>query len=244
MRRLSFATGLIVLTAGLLAPSQGYAQQTVNISIGGFVPNGYGSRTRDDTGLSEDVLRSDLYFLAFNLHDFHRFQINGEYLVGIGNFLEAGLGVGYDEQTVPSVYAGLVNSNGTEITQSLKLRTTPFTATVRLLPLGRTHLIEPYVGGGVAIVNWRYTESGQWVDTTDNSIFVDSFTGSGTSVGPMILGGLRVPLGIWGFGGEFRWQHVHGDLPTNQGFATTRDGQTPWIDLGGWSYLATFQIHF
>jgi hypothetical protein len=232
-----------MLGAILLAPSPGYAQQTLNISIGGFVPNSYGARTRDDAGLSEDVLRSDLYFLAFDLHDFSRFQINGEYLVGLGNFLEAGLGVGYDERTVPSVYAYQVNANGTEITQNLKLRTTPFTATIRFLPLGHNFIV-PYVGGGVAIVNWRYTESGQWVDNTDNSIFVDSFTGSETSTGPMILGGVRVPMGRFGFGGEIRWQHVHGDLPTDQGFATTRDGQQPWIDLGGWSYLATFQIHF
>jgi len=37
---------------------------------------------------------------------------------------------------------------------------------------------------------------------------------------------------------------VKGDLPANLGFATTRTGQRPWIDLGGWSYLATFQVHF
>ena len=142
------------------------------------------------------------------------------------------------------MYAYQVNSNGSEIDQELRLRTTPFTATVRFLPVGRRAPIVPYIGAGVAIINWKYTETGEWVDTTDNSIFSDTFTGSGTSTGPMILGGFRVPFGAWGVGFETRWRNVKGDLPSNLGFATSRPGQRPWIDLGGWSFLGTFQIHF
>ena len=39
-------------------------------------------------------------------------------------------------------------------------------ATVRYLPLGHHDAITPYVGGGVVIYNWRYSESGDFVTLT------------------------------------------------------------------------------
>lgn len=244
MRRLSFAAGLLVLASGVFAPSAGYAQQSLNIHFGGFVPKGEDARTREDRGRSGDVVISNLDFLSFDPDDFNSGTVGLEYLVGIGEYLEAGLGVGLYRSTVPSVYADYVNRNGAEIEQDLKLRMVPWTATVRLLPFGRAGLIEPYIGAGVAIVNWRYSEAGEFVDFADGSVFRDSYVGSGTATGPTILGGVRIPVGSFGIGFETRWQDVKADLPDDLGFATTRDNQTPWVDLGGWSYLGTFQIRF
>jgi hypothetical protein len=131
------------------------------------------------------------------------------------------------------VYLNFVNANGTEIEQDLKLRVVPFTATIRFLPLGH-HGVEPYIGAGVGVFNWRYSESGQFL-ATDNSIFRDTFVGSGTSTGPVILGGVRVPVGAWGVGGEIRYQSAKGDLPADQDFSGSK------IDLGGFTY--NFMIH-
>ena len=139
---------------------------------------------------------------------------------------------------MPTVYGNFVNRNGSEIEQDLKLRVAPFTATVRVLPFGRSRPVQPYVGGGVGVLSYRYSETGDFVDFTDNSVFRDSFAGSGTATGPTVLGGVRVPLGAWDFGGEVRWQKAKGDLPADLGFA----GDV--IDLGGWNYLATVNIHF
>jgi opacity protein-like surface antigen len=113
----------------------------------------------------------------------------------------------------------------------------PFTATMRFLPLGRGNGVEPYIGAGVAIVNWHYSETGDFVDFTDGSIFPARYEGSGTATGPTILGGVRVPFGSWAVGGEIRWQDVVGDLPLDQFLV-------PKIDLGGWSYAATFSVRF
>jgi hypothetical protein len=41
-----------------------------------------------------------------------------------------------------------------------------------------------------------------------------------------------------GVGGEIRYQRAHGDLPSDQGFSGRR------IDLGGWTYAATFNVRF
>lgn len=244
MRRLSLAAGLLALGVGVFAPSASYAQQSVNFYLGGFLPNSEDARTRQDGGRSADVVVANLDFLAYDTKDFNGAQLGDEYVVGIGEYLDAGLGVGLYRRTVPSVYADYVNDNGAEIEQDIKLRMVPWTATVRLLPFGRAGLIEPYIGGGVTIVNWRYSEAGEFVDFFDNSVFRDSFVGSGTATGGTVLGGLMIPAGKWGIGYETRWQRVRADLPTDLGFATSRDGQQPWVDLGGWSHLVRFQVRF
>jgi hypothetical protein len=231
MRRLTVATGLLVLVS-LLAPTPSYAQQSLNFYAGRFVLKGEDARDR------QDVLWNNLDFLSFDLKDFNGATAGAEYLVGLNEFVEAGLGVGVYSRRVPSVYASLVNRNGSEIEQDLKLRMVPFTATVRFLPLGRSAGFEPYIGGGVAVINWRYTETGDFVDFTDSSIFSGSFEGKGTATGPTILGGVRIPLGSWGFGGEIRWQKATGDLPSELGFAGNQ------IDLGGVNYLATVHVRF
>jgi hypothetical protein len=241
MRRVICA-GLGICTAalviGFLAPPSASAQQSLNLYIGGAT-----APSEDSRGVN-DVLRNDLNFLAFNLSDFNTVTFGGEYLVGLGNYLDAGLGLGFAHSSVPSVYRSQINSDGSEIEQTLKLRVIPFTATIRFLPLGHHSSVEPYIGAGVGVLNWRYTESGEWVDPTDNSIFRQTFEGSGSEVGPLILGGIRVPLDKVALGFELRHQSAEGKLPTDQGFATSTPNAVPTIDLGGFSYLFSVNFRF
>lgn len=231
MRRLPFAIALFVL-AGLVAPASSYAQQSIGFSVGAFVPRAEQSRDQ------QDVLWNNLDFLSFNTSDFNGATAGAEYVVSLGDYLDAGLGVGIYSKSVPSVYSRLENRNGSEIEQDLKLRMVPFTATVRYLPLGRSAGIEPYIGAGVAVINWRYSETGDFVDFTDNSIFTDEFIGKGTATGPTILGGVLFPMGNWSVGGEVRWQRALGDLPADLGFAGDK------VDLGGVNYQAVFRVRF
>ncbi len=237
MRRPILACGVLGFVAGLMLPATANAQQSLNLYVGGFVPLGEDARARTDGGWSDDVLVNNLDYLAFNLRDFNGGTAGAEYLVGVGQWLDAGLGVGIYQRTVPSVYADLVNVNGSEIEQDLKLRIVPFTATVRWLPLGRSTAVQPYIGAGVGVFAWRYSETGDFVDPVDDSIDPASYVGSGTATGPVILGGLRFPVGAWHLGGEVRYQRATGDLPADQFFSSK-------IDLGGWTYVATFNVHF
>jgi hypothetical protein len=236
MRRLRLALGFLVLSVGLLAPSTSFAQQSLNFSFGAFVPRGFDARDENDVLVNNLCCLENPLF--FHIGDFTTGTIGGEYTVGLGHFFDGGLGVGYYKSTVPSVYLNLVNADGSEIQQRLRLRVVPFSATIRFLPLGHTNFFEPYIGGGLAILNWKYTESGDWVDPSDNSIFSGTFTGSGTATGPLVLGGVKFPVGPWAFGGEVRWQHAKGDLPADQEFAG------PKIDLSGITYQAIFSIRF
>ena len=227
MRRMILAVAAVVL----LVPTVASAQQSINFSVGGFVPRGVDGRDR------EDVLVNNLDFLAFNIKDFNGATFGAEWLTSLGKNFEAGLGTGYYARTVPTVYLDFVNLNGTEIEQDIKLRVVPFTATIRFLPLGHHNGIEPYIGGGVGVLAWRYSETGQFL-ATDSSIFRGNFVTNGSASGPLILGGIRIPVGNWGVGFEARHQSAEGKIPAEDDFAGTK------IDLGGFTYNFTVNVRF
>ena len=231
MRRLTTAGVMMLAILGFIGTPVASAQQQVSLSVGGFSPRSETSRTTDD------VLVNNLDFLAFRVSDFSGWVFGGEYLIGLGNNFDAGFGVGYYQRTVPTVYNDFVNANGTEIEQDLRLRVVPFTASVRWLPMGHHNGVEPYVGAGVGVFNYRYSETGQFL-ATDGSIFNGNFVGSGTATGPVILGGVRVPVGSFGVGGELRYQWASGSLPAEQDFSGSK------IDLGGLNYLFTVGVRF
>jgi outer membrane protein W len=237
LQRALIGAGLLVMTsasagAQVVQVSRGDARNAVGFTIGGFFPRGLDGRDDNDTILA------DVGELAFDFGDFKHVTFGGEYLFGLGDFLEGGVGVSYYQNTVHSVYAALVNSNGSEIAQDLKFKIVPITATIRFLPLGRGAAVQPYVGAGLGIFNWRYSEIGDFVDPSDNSVFSNHYVADGTSVGPVILGGLRFPIGdALTVGGEVSWQKATGDTGgLDAGFLGEK------IDLGGTT--ANFTIHF
>ena len=231
MHRLISAGLVTLVVLGVLGTPVASAQQQVVFSIGGFSPRAEEARA------SGDVLVKNLDFLTFNIKDFSGLSVGAEWLTAVGDKFDAGLGVSYYQSSVPAVYSAYVNANGSEIEQTLKLRIIPFSATVRFLPMGHHDGVEPYVGGGVGILNYRYSEAGQFL-ATDGSIFNGDFAGSGTAVGPVVLGGVRVPVGSWGVGGEIRYQWAEGTLPADQDFAGSK------IDLGGITYMFTINVRF
>jgi hypothetical protein len=246
MRRL-IATLTTALIVSVLAPAPAAAQQSFNIFLGGFAPRGLDGRGSSDVLFQESVnggctpacpLATLNRNTGIDVSEFNGFTIGGEWLIGFGNNFEGSLGLGFYTRTVPTTYADLVNANGTEIEQDLKLRVVPFTATVRFLPLGRRSSIVPYIGAGVGAYAWRFSETGQFIDSNDRrTIFAASFVGSGSTTGPLILGGLRLPVGDAAIGGEIRYQSAKGNLSTN-------DFVAPKIDLGGLNYLFTVAFRF
>lgn len=226
---------LVVLVLMLPAPS--YAQQQMfNVSVGYFAV-----RT-EDARSPGDVLVGNRDFLAFNIDEFSNAALNGEWLVGIGNRIEVGAGLGYYRRTVPSVYSESVNTTGAEIEQDLKLRIIPLTAVVRFLPRGGRAGVQPFLGVGAGVYRWRYSETGEFVDFEQAGppwpIFRARYVGEGTSVGPVFLGGARVPVGdAFSLGGELRYQKAEGDLDDTQFYGDK-------IDLGGFTVQASFAFRF
>jgi hypothetical protein len=243
MRQLLLPVSAAALVLGLISPPPASAQQSINVFVGGFVPRSADSRGSVTNGASDDVLVNNLgcrECFEFELGDFSAATVGGEWLVGLGRHLEGGLGVGLYTRTVPTVYANFTDADQSEIEQDLKLRIVPFSATVRVLPFGRGRAVEPYIGAGVGVFAWRYSETGDFINfaTRGLDISPEIHVGSGSTTGPIVLAGVRVPVGSLSVGGEVRYQSARGKLPTDQKF----EGTT--IDLGGWNYLATLNVRF
>jgi len=220
---------VVVSLASLLGADSALAQQQqLNFSFGLFAVRGEDARVEGDAL----VVNRDLYL--FDFKDFSGPSIGADYLVGLGDYFEVGAGIGYTSRAVDTIYDDFVRPDGTEIEQQLKLRVVPMTATVRVLPLGHTTPFQPYIGGGIGIYNWRYRETGDFVNfsVVGQPVFRESYAASGTSIGPVAVFGLRFPVGNAIVGGEMRYQKAEGDLDE-------RDFLGPKIDLGGFHYSAT-----
>jgi len=219
----------IVALVGVFSADAAFAQQqSLNFSLGYFAVRGEDARVEGDAL----VVNRDLYL--FDVADFNGPSIGADYLVGLGDYFEVGAGIGYTSRAVDTIYDLFERPDGSEIEQQLKLRVVPMMATVRILPLGHTSPFQPYVGGGVGLYNWRYSETGDFIDFTvpGRPIFRESYVASGTSIGPVAVFGLRFPVGNATIGGEMRYQKAEGDLDE-------RDFLGPKIDLGGFHYSAT-----
>ena len=241
MKRIWLQSMLGAIIAAVLMPQIAEAQvqrvssndsrHSIGFGLGYFALRGLESRVDDDV-LLEDLQGQGL---LFEVDDFNGASLDGEWLVGLGDYLEAGVGLGFYQRSVPSIYADSVKETGAEIEQELKLRNVPFTATVRFLPVGRGALVEPYIGVGLGVNWWRYSEVGEFIGD-DGFTFAARYVADGTAVGPVILGGLRLPIAdVWDVGGELRWQRAEGDIET---FDWLPNGK---IDLGG--FTASFKMH-
>ena len=213
------------------AQSADSPRQTLNFSLGYFTPLGIDARSHDD------VLSTNTTFLLFDIDDFNGASVGGEWLVPLARHVEGGIGVSFSSQTVPSVYLDFVDPDGTEVDQDLRLRMVPLAFTVRLIPTGPRSIVQPYIGGGLGIINWRYSESGEFIDFgAGNVIFRDTFVKTGSTAGPVVLGGIRFAGDTASGGFEIKYQKATGDLDEN--FAA------PKIELGGWTYNFTVGVRF
>ncbi len=218
--------------------------QTVNFTFGVFSPVGADDRVDGDVLFENcDPVGDTCTFLDFDLDDLRSVTFGAEYLLPIGNYLEFGAGISFTQKSIDSRYAELVADDPLtpeieedDILQELKLRTTPLAFTVRVLPLGAQNPVQPYFGGGIGVIGWKYTEEGEFVDA-DLDVFRDEFEDSGWKVAPMIVGGIRFALDSFAIGGEVRWQKADADLDPDQFIA-------PKIDLGGWTYQVTLGVRF
>ena len=229
---------LTVALALLLAPAGAFAQirqvssspansrNTINFNVGYFGLKGIESRDPDD------ILVGDLvsaHPLLFEVNDLNSATFSGEYLFAPTRHIEIGVGLGFSQRTIYTVYADLTHSNGSEIEQALKLRQIPVNFTGRFLILPRGSAIEPYIGGGITAVRYQYSESGEFVDDF-GAIFPAVYSTDGTAAGPIIVTGARAPIQNWTVGAEFAWQKVVANVPVDAGFLGTK------LDLGGWRF--------
>ena len=227
-----FKTLALAALALAVTAQPALAQQTLNFTFGYFTLRGEDARTEGD------VLAENREFLTFDLDEFNGPLVGAEWLIPLGEFVEAGAGVSFSRRTVTSVYTDFQANDGSEIAQDLRLRIVPVALTLRVLPLGQSSPIQPYIGAGLGIFAWRYSESGDFINfgASGRPIFRDTFAEDGTATGPIALGGIRFAGDTVSAGAEIRYQSAEGEVG--------EDFAAPDIDLGGWSYLFTVGLRF
>lgn len=238
--------GALVFAMGAVSPAAAQVVHSVGFGAGVFTPRGcdQGAANRRDCRAargSDDVLVENLNSLSFDIKDFRGGQVFGEWNMTFDDRVELSLGAGFYRRTAPSVYTEYIDKDFTEIEQDLRLQVVPLSAVVRFLPFGRAGNVQPYLGGGVAALRWRYSEIGEFIDFNDNfAVFEDTYLATGTAFAPVLLGGLRMPINgdIYALNAELRYQFGEGDLGTDNGFLTNR------IDLSGLNFTLGFQIRF
>jgi hypothetical protein len=218
---------LLVCAALAISGPPALAQQTLNLSFGHMMIRGEG---RAET----DILSIEHNALAFDIRDFNGPTIGGEWLLPIGEFVEAGAGIALAKKTVSTVHVRAVNNNGTEIPRELGLRQMPIAFTARWLPLGQSYAVQPYLGGGLALIKWRFTEEGDFVIPSGMVFRDEAYAATGNATGPIVLLGLRVSRQSIALGFEGRYMRARGSFGDT--FARVID---PDIDLGGWTIQAT-----
>lgn len=238
---------LLAAATATAAPASAQVVQSVQFGGGVFSPKGFDSRVDGDV-LVRDAIGEWLPAypdlsdaLVFDMSDFRSGHVFAEWNAALGNHVEIGAGVAFSQRSVPSVYLDLVDLQDREIEQTLKLRVTPITAVVRFLPFGNAGTVQPYVGVGGGVFNYRYSESGRFVDPETLDIYEDAYSASGFAPGGVVLGGIRFPLGgdIYGLSLEGRYQFATGETGgIEEGFLDEK------IDLGGFGFNVGFLVRF
>lgn len=245
---------LAVALSAVATPA--FAQIVHSVSFGGgiFFPRSQDNRTTGDTlvaNLNQPVIPGTVPpvtgSLAFNIQDFRSIPIFGEWHLGFGNHFEVGIGAAFMNQSVDSVYRDLVNGHGTETTaddteiaQTLRLQQIPISVVARVLS-GRMGGVQAYGGGGIIFNYFNYQENGEFVDTSDFTVFPAKYQVKDFAYGPVLLGGVRIPVGgdVYAINFETKYQWIVGNTGgLDNGFLG------PKLDLSGWHLNGSFLIRF
>ncbi|MEO7191081.1 MAG: outer membrane beta-barrel protein [Vicinamibacterales bacterium] len=247
MRALICTATLALTTLVTAVPASAQLVHSLQLGAGLFMPRGLDSRTQGDVlvrnyfGEAIPSLPNFSDALAFDVKDFRGGRLFGEWNIAFGDHVEVGAGLGFYRKTVPTVYLDLVDPRGLEVEQQLKLQIVPVTGVVRFLPFGRPGDVQPYVGAGVSLLNYRYSESGDFIDTNTLDIFSNRYTTSGSTLGGLLLGGVRFPIGgdVYGMAVEGRYQFGAGKTGgIDKGFLAEK------IDLSGGELNFSFLVRF
>ena len=186
--------------------------------------------------------------LTLNKGDFNRPSIGTAGAVTIGRRFDIVFGVDYGQSTTNSEYRHLVDNNRLPIEQTTVIRDTQIMAGVKYAltdrgrPVGRLAWVPkslvPFVGAGAGAMYFQLTQSGDFVDYLDYSVFPDVFEAKGWAPTAHVFGGVdyrllrRLYLNV-----EGRYIWASGDLGrTFVGFER--------LDLAGFRMAAGINLVF
>jgi opacity protein-like surface antigen len=175
--------------------------------------------------------------LTVNRSDFNAPAVGFDLDIAITPRATAVAGFDFSRSRKNSEYRHLLDNDRLPIQQTTELRETNVSGSIKLAltPRGREvsqhawipSTFTPYVGAGVGLMHNTFSQTGDFVDFTDSSVFPHSYSSDSWSPSAHLFGGVDVKA--WKrvyFSGEARYLWSHADLGTDfSGFAP--------IDLAG-----------
>lgn len=236
MQNYLFHSIFLVCAAASVCTPPALAQATLNVSFGYFILQHERSEA--------DIFRIEHHDLSTEAGDFNGLTIGGELLVplplramtfGLGTY-EAGISASYSGRTVSTTHSWVFNRDGSPIERTLSYSQMPLALTLRWLPLGQAYRVQPYAGGGLALIRFHFLESGDFAARGD--LFRDEhYKSYGTAVGPVVIAGLRVVSDRLAVGIEGRHQRAQGSF--GPVFARIQNAE---LDLHGWTVNGTIGL--
>lgn len=186
-----------LLCATLFAPVAAQAN-SFTVRLGYLSPRG------DSRLWSENVTTFD-----YVVNDFGGFFGGAEFDLELNEYLDIAMGVDGYSRSVASRYRDFVRDDGSEVLQDVSLRVVPVTFGVRFLPIGKFHVLLPYVAGGLGLYPFEYREQGEFIDFDTAEIFGATYFDRGVGMGGYVAAGLEASLTpSFSVGGEFRRHFV------------------------------------
>lgn len=140
-----------------------------------------------------------------------------EFAFEISEFVDLAFGVDVYRRRVATNYRDFVYDDGAEILQDLRLTVVPVTSGVKFFPIGKFHVLRPYVAGGFGLYPYEYVEEGEFVDFDTFEIFTAFFRDSGVGFGTYAAAGVEAAISrSFLLFGEYRrhwvWANHGGDF--------------------------------
>lgn len=238
------AAGLALPGGGVTAQEADFLFKTPRASFGiygGYAVASAGSGIFDETREMLTVDRSD----------FDSGLLGVQLGIRATERVEVSLRAGVARSETRSEYRDFVDLDNLPIEQSTVFRRVPVTANVKYYfddrgrSVGRfawiPRAVVPYVGVGGGWTWYRFEQTGDWIDFTDDEwpIRRDTFLSDGAAPTARVLGGVDVSLGPrWFLTGEggYTWASA----PMDRGF----DDSFGDIDLGGFQVTVGVSARF
>jgi hypothetical protein len=229
----------VVLGALALAVPASVSAGNLTIRGGGFFPRAESTLFSDISDLYTREGFGDTQPPGIQKSDWRGFTGGIAYFSKVTRNVELGVSVDGYGRRLDTSYRNYTRPDGSEIQQTLRLRTVPIGLSLRFVPTSRRARLAPYVEFGGDAISYKYEEFGDFIDFFDDSrpILADSFVSEGFGFGFHVAGGLKVPINPdFSIVGEGRYLWAKDQMPD--------DFRNSEIDLGGWSATVGFNVRF
>jgi len=142
--------------------------------------------------------------LTIGKRSFNAPALGAEVALALTQRVDALVGFDWTRASVASEYRHFIGTDGLPINQSTELSQANLSGGIRvaLTPRGRSisrytwipRTVTPYVGAGAGLMYYDFLQTGEFVDSSDSSIFPDAFQSSGWTPSAHVLAGADIVL--------------------------------------------------